>query len=275
MYKNILLRHPDQINIAWAQKILTQHKNTAEVSGVEIQSIIQGTTTRLSIKVNHNAPEILPFNWFVKIPSMVLKSRIITAIPRLLDKEVKFYNLLSESVPLSVPPIIAAYSQFGLGSTLVMADLTELGFRPGKSADALSINQARLVVHNLAKLHAYFWNKVDLFEQNPWLNGFSLHAETMLGSLLAVPLIKRGLLLAGKLVPEELYIPAVNYAANRHKMIKALASHTKTLVHHDCHPGNFFWSGVEPGFLDWQLLRLGEGIGDIAYFLAYSSNPTI
>jgi aminoglycoside phosphotransferase (APT) family kinase protein len=46
-----------------------------------------------------------------------------------------------------------------------------------------------------------------------------------------------------------------------------------TLVHHDTHPGNFFWQNVQPGLLDWQLVRIGEGIGDIAYFLATALNP--
>lgn len=28
--------------------------------------------------------------------------------------------------------------------------------------------------------------------------------------------------------------------------------------------------GAQPGFLDWQLVRIGEGISDVAYFLATS-----
>jgi aminoglycoside phosphotransferase (APT) family kinase protein len=55
--------------------------------------------------------------------------------------------------------------------------------------------------------------------------------------------------------------------------MRALALGPKTLVHHDCHPGNLFWTQSQPGFLDWQLIRLGEGIGDIAYFLATALEP--
>jgi aminoglycoside phosphotransferase (APT) family kinase protein len=46
-------------------------------------------------------------------------------------------------------------------------------------------------------------------------------------------------------------------------------------VHYDCHPGNIFWAGAEPGFLDWQLVRIGEGIGDVAYFLATALEPQL
>ncbi|MGZ8903004.1 MAG: phosphotransferase, partial [Methylobacter sp.] len=47
----------------------------------------------------------------------------------------------------------------------------------------------------------------------------------------------------------------------------------QTLVHHDCHPGNLFWNMSNPGFLDWQLVRIGEGISDVAYFLATALDP--
>jgi aminoglycoside phosphotransferase (APT) family kinase protein len=39
-------------------------------------------------------------------------------------------------------------------------------------------------------------------------------------------------------------------------------------VHHDVRPGNFFWRDGRPGLLDWHLVRLGEGVGDVAYFLS-------
>ena len=49
---------------------------------------------------------------------------------------------------------------------------------------------------------------------------------------------------------------------------------SQTLIHHDCHPGNLFWSEQDqPGFLDWQLVRMGEGVSDVAYFLTTSLDP--
>lgn len=273
MKSNILVHHPHQITQKWAQRILEHYAADAKVSDVNIQSINIGTTTRLKIKVNHDAPEVVPLNWFVKIPSLVLRSRLITALPRLLHKEVNFYKSLSVNTPLKLPPILAAQSQFGLGSTLVMADLAELGFQPGQTSDALSLEQAQKVVEHLAKFHSQFWEKPELLNTHRWLSGFNVSAENWLGSLLAVPLMKRGLSLADKLIADKLRKPALNYAANRRKIIKLLASGPQTLVHHDCHPGNFFWEGTTPGFLDWQLVRMGEGIGDIAYFLATSLTP--
>ncbi|HEX8874648.1 MAG TPA: aminoglycoside phosphotransferase, partial [Nitrosospira sp.] len=35
------------------------------------------------------------------------------------------------------------------------------------------------------------------------------------------------------------------------------------------------WNQSQPGFLDWQLVRFGEGIGDVAYFLATALSPEV
>ena len=123
-------------------------------------------------------------------------------------------------------------------------------------------------------MHARFWQNQSFFDKNRWLNGRNLQVERFLGSVLAVSLMKRGLSLAGRLVPEVIHEPALRYAANRAKMI-ALLNNVEhlTLTHYDCHPGNFFWNEKGPGFLDWQLVRIGEGVGDIAYFLATSLAP--
>ena len=109
MKNNILVRHPKELNKSWAQRIVSCHAPEGKVSDVKLQSMNIGTTTRLRVQIEHNSPEILPTNWFVKTPSLLLKSRLITAIPRLLHKEVLFYRSLANSAPLKLPPILAAH----------------------------------------------------------------------------------------------------------------------------------------------------------------------
>jgi aminoglycoside phosphotransferase (APT) family kinase protein len=57
--------------------------------------------------------------------------------------------------------------------------------------------------------------------------------------------------------------------------MKFLSQAPQTLIHHDCHSGNLFWNSDKShaGFLDWQLVRMGEGVSDVAYFLATAVNP--
>ncbi len=273
MKHNIVVHRPTDLSTQWAQRIVNHFTADAKVSDISIQSVSIGTSTRFSVLVDHDVPDLIPRRWFVKTPSLAIKSRIITALPRLLYKEIHFYKSFSKASPVKLPQILAAQSMSGLGSTLVMTDFAELGVTAGQPLDALSKHQARQVIEQLARFHARYWNNRQLLKTYRWLSGFNNTVERYLGNLLAVPLMKRGLGLAGNLVPARLHDPALHYAANRHRITKWLATGTQTLVHHDCHPGNLFWSGSQPGFLDWQLVRMGEGIGDVAYFLATSLDP--
>lgn len=273
--QHIVVHRPKDLSVKWAQRVVNRFVPDAKVFDVNVCSVDVGTSTRLRVEVRHDATELVPARWFIKTPSLAIKPRMITAVPRFLHKEVSFYRSLSSGIPLKLPRILAAESRFGRGSTLVMSDLAEHDFRPGRAADALSLEQAGKVVAHLAQLHGQYRDKPSLLHAHRWLNGFSHQMETHMGTLMAYPLMKRGLRQAGGLVAKKLHQPALNYAANRRTIKQLLNTDTKTLVHYDCHPGNIFWADAEPGFLDWQLVRIGEGIGDVAYFLATALQPEL
>jgi hypothetical protein len=275
MKQNILVHSLRDLTVAWAQRIVDNHSTDTIVSNIDIISVDIGTTTRVRVLVEHNGPETLPRRWFVKLPSMAWRARWITALPRLLHTEVRFYNEIIEPIPISRPSILAAQSKFGWGSTLVLTDITEFGASPGCSSDALTAAQAALIVEQLAYFHAHFWNKVNPCPSYHWLANPVRRLEDVLGTVLAVPLMKRGLRRAGNLIPSRLHAPAIHYAHHRRRAMRFLSEGAQTLIHHDCHPGNLFWHKSQPGFLDWQLVRIGEGISDVAYFLATALNPEI
>jgi Ecdysteroid kinase-like family len=273
MKQNIIVCSPNGLTVDWAQRIVDNHSTDTIVTRVDIVSVDIGTTTRVRIIVEHNGPETFPRRWFVKLPSMAWRARWITALPRLLHTEVRFYNEITDPIPISRPSILAAQSRFGWGSTLVLSDVTEFGASPGCSGDALTANQAALIVEQLAYFHAHFWNKVSPSPRYQWLSNPVRRMEDLLGTAFAVPLMQRGLRQAGSLIPSHLHAPAIHYARHRRKAMRFLSEGSQTLVHHDCHPGNLFWHKSQPGFLDWQLVRSGEGISDVAYFLATALDP--
>jgi aminoglycoside/choline kinase family phosphotransferase len=273
--QSILVHHPSELTIDWAQRVVNKHYSHVVVSNVDIVSVEIGTTTRIRVNVEYNEPAILPRRWFVKLPSMAWQARLITALPRLLDTEVRFYNEVARSVSVSVPNFLAAQSKLGRGATLVLADVTESGATLGSPEDALTYPQAAMVVKQLANFHASFWSKSNLDTTYRWLASPIRRLEDFLGTAMAVPLMKRGLHQAGKLVPLELHKQADHYARNRRQAMRFLTEASQTLVHHDCHPGNIFWNKSQPGLLDWQLVRSGEGISDIAYFLSTALKPEI
>jgi len=273
MKQNIIVCKPSDLTVPWAQRVIDKHHADAVVSNVNIVSVDIGTTTRVRIAIEHDGPDTLARRWFVKLPSMARRARIITALPRLLHTEVRFYKEVAQSVPLVMPACLAAQSRFGMGSTLVLADVAEFDAIPSYPNDTLTLAQATLVIEQLARFHAHFWNKVDAEPTYRWLAGPVRRLEDHLGTALAVPLMKRGLRLAGSCIPSTLHAAAIHFARHRRKAMSFLSAAPQTLIHHDCHPGNLFWDRFQPGFLDWQLVRIGDGVGDVAYFMSTALDP--
>src|SRR5688500_951083 len=92
MKQSILTRHPGDLTIEWAQRVISRSYPSVTVSEVDIGSVDTGTTTRVRLEVEHDGPQNLPRQWFVKLPSLAWRARLVTALPRLLHTEVRFYN---------------------------------------------------------------------------------------------------------------------------------------------------------------------------------------
>lgn len=269
----LIVKHPQQLTKSWAQTVLAIHSPNITVSEVNLISVDIGTTSRIQLEVNHDGANDLPRRWFVKMPSLAWQARAITALPRLLATEVYFYQNIADQVPLNTPQLLMAASHFGVGSTLVLGDIAENGAQAGKTGQALSAEQAYAIIGKLAEFHSQFWNQSQQNQTYQKLAGPIRQLENILGSLFAVPLMKRGLKKAQMAVGKELHQPAIAYARQRKRIMNLLNQGPQTLIHRDCHPGNFFWKDNQPGFLDWQLVRFGEGIADVAYFLATALAP--
>lgn len=271
----LIASHPKHLTATWAQQVINQHLADIQVQRVHINSIDIATTTRTRLTIEHTGGNSFPHQWFVKTPSLNLKARAITALPQLLHTETRFYKELAPIIPIPKPKTLSANSYLGRGSTLVLPDLSAEGYSLGQPGDALSAEQATLVIKQLADLHAKFWNQADTDPEYTWLAGPVRKLEDRLGTALAVPLMKLGLAKSKSVVPASLHKPAIHYARYRKRAMHFLSRDSQTIIHHDCHPGNLFWNQSRPGLLDWQMVRIGEGISDIAYFLATSLDPEI
>ena len=270
----LLARKPQDLTVDWAQHVIAQHDKNAIITHVKLLNVDVGTTTRIRLKVEIDGAAHLPRSWFIKLPSLSWRARTITTLPRLLQNEVRFYNELAHKVPVKKPHCLAAHSQFGRGATLVLADIAENAHIPCKPNHALNRKQAEVIIEQLVNFHAHFWH--DIHQPHyQWLKGSVRQLEDALGSALALPLMQRGLKLAGSTVPKSLHNAALRYAKHRRNIMHYLHQAPHTLIHHDCHSGNLFWNDdqSQAGFLDWQLVRTGEGVSDIAYFLANALNP--
>lgn len=273
MPHTIVVTRPCGLTAAWAQRVAQQHEPHTQVTRVDCLSVDVGTTTRVRLRVDYDRTTSLPRRWFVKLPSLAWRARLITALPQLLPTEVRFYQEFARLIPMALPRCLAAQSRWGRGSILVLADVEEQGALAGDTKDSLTLAQAERVVDGLAQFHAKFWHQAVADNRFNWLAGRVRQLEDSLGTVLAVPLMKLGLRRAGRHVPAHLHNRALHYARHRRLAMGFLSAQPQTLVHHDCHPGNLFWHKNGAGLLDWQMVRIGEGVSDIAYLLATALEP--
>ncbi|MEZ6187334.1 MAG: phosphotransferase [Planctomycetota bacterium] len=269
-----LARDPAGLDRDWAQGVVAHHAPGARVRAVLPRAIDVGTTTRVALEVDHDAPD-LPRRWFVKLPSRAWRARAITALPQLPQTEVRFYAEVAPRLPIPRPRCLAAIRRPGRGFTLVLEDVVARGARVGTPTLALSAEEAGPLVELLAFLHAELWEAPALRAELAWLAGPVRRLEDRLGSALALPLIRRGLRRAGDAVPASLRPGLLAYARARRPIMAALGAGPACLVHHDVHPGNLCWDAGGPALLDWQLVRIGEGVSDVAYLLATCLEPEV
>jgi Ser/Thr protein kinase RdoA (MazF antagonist) len=191
---------------------------------------------------------------------------------RLPQREVRFYQRLAESFRPSCVGAIGASAAAARGFTVVLPDVVELGATTSTAADPLTVDQAAKAIEMLSGIHRHGQTLPP--DATRWLGGPGRWVENRAGAVLSVPLVHRGLSRAGGAVPDDVLRPLHRYARRRGAVMGELGrTGPPTVIHHDCHPGNLFWCGDAPGLLDWQLVRRGDGVSDVAYLLATSLDP--
>ena len=208
---------------------------------------------------------------FVKTPSLTAATRLLVEAAGLTASEVRFYRTLAAIVPVQVPACLHARHD-GTRFMLVLEDLTGRARLPA-STEACTARQALAVTSALADLHAFGWGRPQRGTSSGWLLA-QADRERALGTWLRLPLIRRGLQLAGAQVPPRLAAGVLRYARHQGIADRRLTEPPHTLVHNDCHIGNLaFGAEDRPIFLDWQMVRAGQWARDVAYFCTLALDP--
>ena len=129
------------------------------------------------------------------------------------------------------------------------------------------------MIDALADLHAFGWGRPQRGTAGGWLLT-QVDRERSLGAWLRLPLMSRGLDLAGGQIKPRLAADALRYARHHRIVYERLTEPPHTLVHNDCHIGNLaFGAEDRPIFLDWQMVRAGQWARDVAYFCTLALDP--
>jgi Ecdysteroid kinase-like family len=191
----------------------------------------------------------------------------------LYQREVRFYAELSEGNPFRIP--FCYLAQQATDSTdfiLVLEDVGALS-----AIDQLigcTWEQSVLAVQTVAGFHAKWWEHASLDGLSETFPPLSLPGyKVMLPYLFGV-----GLEFLKTLLPE-LISPSIDTFAEQWgtycpAILDAIAE-PKTLCHGDWRADNLFIDGDNMAALDFQILGIGSGLYDVAYFTSQSMEPSV
>lgn len=211
---------------------------------------------------------------FVKTPAVSMVARGVVTLSRLDRAEIGFYRDAASAVPGLVPRCL--YAQASVGSfALVLDDLVAGGADWFHLGDILPIGAVEQALVSLAAVHGTFWEDHRLASAAwSWCRPFVPAGEAGIGWLLAPALSAFGRRRARHWLPDDVGRRLVQYALRRTPRLRRLDGGPRTLLHHDCHPGNLAQSPDGHVVLfDWQLVRAGPWASDVSYLLATSLAP--
>ncbi len=234
------------------------------VRGFEVIDATDGTTSRARLQLGGDA---VPASVFVKLAPLPLATRAFVDLMGLGTSEVRFYREIAPAVPVAVPAVHAARADAATGRfAVVLEDLVARGCRFGDVRRTADADEAAAVVTALARLHAAFWESERFRGDLSWIVSHATDPNNSVVRRLVRTALGRIERTHADLIPAG----ARELIAERERIERSLAAGPVTLLHGDPHLGNLYFDGRAPGFLDWQVVRKGHGLRDVAYFLVLS-----
>jgi hypothetical protein len=233
-----------------------------DVSDVSVIGDTSGTTSRARLKLSGDG---VPDSVFVKMAARTPGTRMIGELGRLAETETRFYSELSPELTKGVPTAYgSAFDSLTGRFVIVLEDLAAEACEFPDTLHPFDKDQAGLIVELLARLHGTFWGR-------PGDNGLGwLYSGSSDPTVPLVPAMLRtsARRLAGHtdIAVEDGRFIIEHYPA----VARLIDAPPHTVLHGDPHPGNTYFRDGAAGLLDWQVVRRGHPMRDIAYTLVTS-----
>ena len=263
---------PDAVTPAWLDGVLrasgaTRTSRVVAATPAVVGTGQMGTSVRYALAYDDDAPRA-PISVVCKFASSDPTSRSTGVALRTYEVEVAFYRDVARTVDIRTPACHFAEIDLATGEfVLVLEDLA-----PAVQGDQLAgctIDQAALVMTELAKLHAPRWNDPALALVE-WLNR-NATAESLAFSEVLLPQLLPGFLerYADRLTPahvaiaERLFERIGPFIRNR--------PGPRAVQHGDYRLDNMLFGTAAGGYplavVDWQTVVWGPPVFDASYFL--------
>ncbi len=188
--------------------------------------------------------------------------------------EARFYNEISPEIQSLVPKAYYAKSNDrGAKFILVFEDLEERGYQFNDVTSRCTADKAKLVMKALGEIHGKYWESPRLRDDLSWLPTYRKDRNVRLNRLMRNLALKRTLAKFGDIIPDAVK-ESGHYINQRYDDLEEYwAKPPQTFIHGDSHVENMYFRDQSIGLLDWQVVRQGQGMRDVSYFMV-ASVPT-
>jgi len=261
----------ESITPGWLTSILCAESPAAAVTGIEFGDVSSGTTDRRCIALTYNEAgrdARLPAKLFVKATSS-LKTRLVTGAAGIVASEVRFYQEIRPSLDIQTPRMYhACYDSASWRSCILLENVV---LTRGAEFCTHETDVPRERIENmlsiLARVHAQYWDSERLTTDLSWLRTPERYQHDLrnIGVERTGPV---GVERSESVIPRSLFAKRKQFLPALRWALEKGSSSAPTLLHGDCHIGNFYVTGAgQMGICDWQVVLRGSWGLDIAYVI--------
>lgn len=266
-------RHPGAV--VASRTVLRTHQGSCSHVWLEVTYAAEGAgsglPTRLFVKTQLDSVKALP-------PEMAVSLQEGGRTTVLFRNETGFFRDLAPQLDVEMPRMLAATALPGRQAMFVLLgeDLTHRGATFVDPVEPVSVERVRAVLLVLAGMHATYWGSALLQSGDlPWLES-PLQGQThenLQGE--AFDVIRLFLQLPEKAAALQRAGLSVDTLEQAFWLLQdRVAEPPLTLLHGDPHPGNvYFLPDGSAGLIDWQLVRKGSWVHDVAYCIVGALAP--
>ncbi len=272
----------DEITVEWLNQVLGE---SGVLEGAPIRSFDRevigadagflGELTRITLQYERSSP-VAPASLIAKLPTRDDTVRSIAQLFGFYELEVRFYQEIAAQIELRTPRCYFSGMDPPAGRfVLLLEDLAPA--RCGDQLASCSLDEAKMVLTELAKFQAAWWNSPRLAEL-PWLPAVDDPVlRQVLGTMYqqSWPFFVKTF---SEQLPAAIFDIGERFGAGFNAVADSLASAPRTIVHTDFRLDNMFFDlpdGSPLAVIDWQIVQRGIGVSDVTYFLAGNFPPEV
>ena len=250
----------DALAPEWLSQVLTPLTHGSPVTQVEMIETAGSVATSARIKVSwESGAADLCLKAFLDMPDLSSRKALATE-SRL--REFRFYQQIAPHLTARIPPaVVTLVDEERVQGLVIMRDIIVEGARFGGALDPLTPDDIAKSLEQIAHLHA----AAPLLEGRSWIK----HVVSEFTSWNVVTPDRLQELLHGP--RGDNFAPATRDAQRLIRAVDELGAQDallpQTLLHGDCHAGNFYWTKDGPGLADWQVVQRGGWAIDVAYHM--------